>query len=409
MRKHVDIISTLPDDLLCCIISLLPSKDAIGTSILSKRWKNLMDFVPVLNLTCRIPTPGFINTLDKLFSSTSSSSNLQKLRLQISGCHWYIVLNHVNSWIRSAINRNVAELDVCLPDDVFNTVENDEEFALRVVPSDSLQTLKVRGGLGLRMPYTIGSFKNLKTFWLWIYDPDKELLAKLFCSLPQLETLFIDAYFSKIVKGDTNMCINIIAPALKWLNLSIDQEDYYDVDLKVLIDTPMLEDIILEDGYLAAYLVMSGPSLVTATLDVGMDYYHLINTHRDNRYVRAVELLRGLSNVKSLEINYSASAALDRAFQDRLPILNNLTCLNLDDLPLTGLSLIPRFLESAPNLKEIAVTIQPQVKSIMGWSWKSPTALPTSLLHLEEIEIQGAKIIESDPSFSVMVNYIGRS
>lgn len=45
----------------------------------------------------------------------------------------------------------------------------------------------------------------------------------------------------------------------------------------------------------------------------------------------------------------------------------------------------------------------------MGWSWKSPTTLPTSLLHLEEVEIQGAKIIECDPSFSVMVNYIGQN
>lgn len=38
-----------------------------------------------------------------------------------------------------------------------------------------------------------------------------------------------------------------------------------------------------------------------------------------------------------------------------------------------------------------------------------PTTLPTSLLHLEEVEIQGAKIIECDPSFSVMVNYIGQN
>lgn len=237
MREHIDIISTLPDDLLCRIISLLPSKDAIGTSILSKRWKNLIDFVPVLNLTCSIPTPGFINTLDKLFSSTSSSSNLQKLRLQISGCHWCIVPTHVNSWICSVINRNVVELEVCLPDDICNSniVENSEELALHVVPSDSLETLKIREGLGLRMPYTSGSFRNLKTFRLWITNPDEELLANLFCSLPQLETLFIDAYFSKIVKRDGNMCINIIAPSLKWLSLSIDQEDYDDVDFTVII------------------------------------------------------------------------------------------------------------------------------------------------------------------------------
>lgn len=59
---------------------------------------------------------------------------------------------------------------------------------------------------------------------------------------------------------------------------------------------------------------MSAPSLVSAKLDVGMDYYHLKYTHHDNRYVHAVKLIRGLSNVKSLEINYSTSAVSEHCF-----------------------------------------------------------------------------------------------
>ena len=54
---------------------------------------------------------------------------------------------------------------------------------------------------------------------------------------------------------------------------------------------------------------------------------------------------------------YFSLQALDWADQD-FPILHGVTDLELDDVSLSGFSLIPKFLKSAPNLKNIVVTIQ---------------------------------------------------
>ncbi|KAL6526520.1 hypothetical protein OROGR_015610 [Orobanche gracilis] len=62
-----DMISQLPDDVLISIILSIPTKDALRTSILSRRWRNLTRFLPAFDFSsrclyrCTSPSKAIIN------------------------------------------------------------------------------------------------------------------------------------------------------------------------------------------------------------------------------------------------------------------------------------------------------------------------------------------------------------
>ncbi|KAL7095319.1 hypothetical protein ACP275_10G016500 [Erythranthe tilingii] len=62
--KADDRISQLPDDILVCILSLLPVKESARTSVLSSRWINLWKHTPSLNLNAPF-TPFAVRDIEK--------------------------------------------------------------------------------------------------------------------------------------------------------------------------------------------------------------------------------------------------------------------------------------------------------------------------------------------------------
>ena len=121
----VDRISDLPESLLCHILSFLPTKESVATSILSTRWKLLWTLVPKLDLdsdtinTSELSAAAADDDDDEreiMFAHIVSSvlaqqecGELQTFRLQ-----WKFGWDgsHLDAWLGTAAARKVKELDL---------------------------------------------------------------------------------------------------------------------------------------------------------------------------------------------------------------------------------------------------------------------------------------------------------
>ena len=63
----MDKINLLPDDVIIHILSFIPTKHVVATSILSSRWVNLWSFLPTIDLDDSL----YLNPLKKDSSSSS--------------------------------------------------------------------------------------------------------------------------------------------------------------------------------------------------------------------------------------------------------------------------------------------------------------------------------------------------
>ncbi|KAJ6293100.1 hypothetical protein OIU78_025138 [Salix suchowensis] len=94
-KANEDVISELHDDILCYMLSFLPTKRAVATSILSTRWRNLWKSVTILDIydgisgyyknpsTYKERKMNFVNFMDRLFIHRNNPSIL-KFRLSLA-------------------------------------------------------------------------------------------------------------------------------------------------------------------------------------------------------------------------------------------------------------------------------------------------------------------------------------
>ncbi|PSR86432.1 F-box/FBD/LRR-repeat protein [Actinidia chinensis var. chinensis] len=331
-----DGISVFTDEILLHILSFLPTKHAVGTSILSKRWKNLwteltdLDFDYELEFhPLKVYYPGnrlrwlrslqFKTFVDKVIRERISP-RVRKFSLRITRL---IHVRCLNEWISAAIERGVQEIDISI-----HVEDKDKlvELPQCLFNCETLVVLKLKSLLQLTNVASSVCLPNLKTLHLDIHCKNVEFIQKLINSCPSLEDLS--------THGDD---IKIIFPNLKRLNAWKTSN--------MVVDTPKLQYLSLrcESVPFRSDAMKELPALVEANVMVEKG---TINEIKD--------LLRKISHARRLAISTPTICDVSCYKIDDVPEFPNLNYLEF--LPLESCDVL-RFLKLCPRVETLVVNL----------------------------------------------------
>ncbi|XP_050262892.1 F-box/LRR-repeat protein At4g14103-like isoform X10 [Quercus robur] len=288
-EEHSDIISSLPDCMLAHILSFLPTKHAILTSILSSRWRVLWTLVPVLHLD----KP----TLDSIRTSTlnyilfpRNPSTLCKLCIDCPRRYF------VDKCVQAAILRDVQELDLILDLD-----NQPKELPASVFFCTTLVVLKLRGHFLLNPPDSASSsssmFPSLKTLQIsHVYYANHNSLSTLLAACPLLQDLRIKVSDSDLdfldKEADNKFNILVFVPTLKILVLDC---SFLRWSFKLHINTPTLEYFNFKGDLDNDVVSENLPNLFKSVLDVRRCYYL-------DWMLKLTNFMGPLCNIRSMEL-----------------------------------------------------------------------------------------------------------
>ncbi|KAG2261426.1 hypothetical protein Bca52824_068505 [Brassica carinata] len=251
--RNGDKISELPDALLLQILSSVPTKDVVATSVLSKRWRYLCKMMPKLRF-CYEPTDDLERFSDNVcrYLLSHQAPVLQRLHFEMN--FEYDSTMDIGVMMGVAFGLHVRELVL--------EVYSDEpyRFPTSLYYCGTLETLKLGSRVLLDVPFPV-CLKALRTLRLFdVSFEDDESVVNLLSGCSVLENLEVMMFSHPHVKTFTIASIqNVInAPHLKYLTLQGLTED----DSCVIENTPELVEAHIIDWWNLLMLMLdSSPNL----------------------------------------------------------------------------------------------------------------------------------------------------
>ncbi|XP_010446157.1 PREDICTED: putative FBD-associated F-box protein At5g56820 [Camelina sativa] len=362
-----DRISHLPNDLLFRILSFIPARHAISTSLLSKRWKFVWKMMPTFDLH-----ENYIPEIDSLRIEIFWGMYLQSLEAP--------VLTSLNLTVRSS-SRNIIDRLLSKIQSTILEITITSIFPMFISIRFSwylnfCQTLVV-----MKLQYievdievvdvlTPVCFRALKCLHLTdvIYSR-KEYFPTLLSACPVLEDLYLLIETNRCNRLDS---FTISVPSLQ--RLTICEETFSRT--MYAINTPSLNYLKVAGGFLSSSKFVE-------------DMPMLAESHVDNDYEnKNKNILRFLTSVERLSIHFFSSMVLDLTDS----IFHRLLHLELYlDNGLHG-NLILSLLKHSPNLKALKVNNKKPSKSLNDQQTpvSKPDTVPECLtFHLETLEWRG--------------------
>ncbi|MBA0647375.1 hypothetical protein Goklo_015268, partial [Gossypium klotzschianum] len=339
-----DRISSFPDYILCHILSFLPIKEAVRTSIISTKWRCLFSSISTIEFDhCLLSgltdrnVDSFKNFVDRLLKFPDQVS-LDCFRLSDGISSWNDEDHDfdVSGWICAALCRGVKEIDLQL-DNLGDTLP-----AL-LFTCHSLLTLTLEAkcfqGSKIEVPsdFCLGNLKALYLTSLVLFG---DSIHRLISNCHVLEDLaFIECFIA--YAG----ALNIQTPSLKSLVLDLDVVEYRNYNYVVVINAPNLVYFQYTDAVAEGYALSNMKSLEKADISI----YRFDSSDCETS---ATHLIQGICTVRSLSL--TIDEVIFRTC--RLPIFHNLIEFEYRGLGFNGRETwLVEFLHCAPNLKTLTL------------------------------------------------------
>ncbi|KAL1208126.1 putative F-box/LRR-repeat protein [Cardamine amara subsp. amara] len=450
-----DFINELPDTLLCDILSYLTTKEAASTSLLSRRWRYLLTFLPNLELDDsiflhpdqRVKNPlheegleGFVYYIygKRMKLSTSFPDFVDRI-LDLQGNYplhkFSLKMVNVNDpvdpdsfipWIHKVLKRGVSDLNL-----VMNLKEL-ESLPVKIFLSETLVKLRISiiSGNGPVIDVKDVHLPKLKTLYLEsvMFKEDDIGLSKLLSGCHVLEELVLDHMWSCVWTTCTVSVATLKRLTFCCENPSFWEEtSYWEMHNEpniVSFDTPNLVYLEYAEVIADKYLKVNFDSLVEAKIDIWMTedqveevrFRDNASDEENNMVGNATDFIVGIRNVKVLYLSSDTLQVLTYCCKP-IPIFNNLTHLTIKTNPKFGWESIPKLLKNSPNLETLV--FQGLHKAYTEEKDDVATCLSSSLVKVlkifisdEEIEKQIDKVkhfLETMPHLEQLVLYYDSS
>ncbi|RWR90839.1 F-box/LRR-repeat protein 13-like protein [Cinnamomum micranthum f. kanehirae] len=185
-NQDEDHISKLPDAILDHILSLIPLKCAVSTSILSKRWKELWKTMwadtTTLDFCGKFATSdqSYHDTCDIInrFVHSHRRSTIDTFRLHLD------CVPDIQEWVEFAVEKRVKEIDL----DFTKSMYRLRKLPPRLFSCDSLTILKL-SDCNLKLPLVFRGFSSLRVVHLTRVEIIQSSLERMLVYCPMLEDL----------------------------------------------------------------------------------------------------------------------------------------------------------------------------------------------------------------------------
>ncbi|MFS8030434.1 putative leucine-rich repeat domain superfamily, F-box-like domain superfamily [Helianthus anomalus] len=305
MNVEIDRLSSLPDDLIHKILSFRPIRDAIGTSVLSSRWRFIWTSMPYLNFSSEdfFTLPKFSKFVTHVLSRRNNLTEVYSLKLTFRGKASQVFVKRILNY---AFSHNVQQLNV-----VWLDVNIDMTFPLSLFSSKSLNSLTMQIVKRYRFiskcltsTWELPTLTTLDLHSVTLCDDEADKCVCIFSKCANLKNLTLKDYATTGSDG-----LSIFHPCLA--NLTLENDNFVKV---VSVVAPQLENLTIR--YCFAEHVISSPHLASFLyegsypLNLSTDGFHslekadiCISGSQEEHAHRIICLLQHLRSAKFLTLN----------------------------------------------------------------------------------------------------------